>query len=91
MNENIIEKIEAFEKVYWDHLDTLEKRIESQETMLAMLTQGYAELAASTEAVLVHLSSDDPEAREQLEKALDVTRKKMIKVLNSEGVENDDV
>ena len=82
---------EAFQKVsnlYWQNTEKLEERIERQEGMLALLAQGFAEVASSAEAMMQTYSEKFPEDTERLRQNLIKVKEKMIDVLNSHNTKD---
>lgn len=81
---------EAFKKLqgfYWEQIERLEERVERQEGMIAMLTQGFAEVASSVEGVMYVMANESEEKGEELRQALLVSKEKIMKVLNSSFAE----
>jgi DNA-binding FrmR family transcriptional regulator len=74
--------IEGLKKFYWEQIERLEQRIENHEGLIAIMVQGYAELAATSEAVMSVLS-ENAESKVKLDAALQSSKEKFLEVLNS--------
>ena len=69
---------------YWEQINRLEARIDNQEAINAILTQGYAEVASGIEVTLKFLASKNPEDKAELEAMLTESKKQVIEILNSD-------
>lgn len=84
-SDDAIDKLRAF---YSQQIEMIEERLENQEGMIALLTQGFSEIASNLEAALIVIADINPEIRTQLEDTLLESKKKMFEVLNPISTED---
>ncbi len=79
------EKIDGLSNYQKTVNDLMESRLDTFERQMAMIVQGYSELAANVEAILSVLASDTSEARLELQAALMQSKMQMMEVLKKSG------
>ena len=80
--DELMEKVDAISKSYWEMLDKLEVRIDEIDPILAALVAGYAELAANVQAILEIMLKSSPEDTADLVKALEDQRNLVVETLS---------